>query len=636
VQAQESPTTGNTGEDLVCSNGLPSYPDNTCPDGNPPQPSSTNVISESMSTQPFQSLPGGELSADEGQVSPEEIQLDTNGNGIVDEFESQNQAGATGGTLNVQPTQISTQTTPSQTMSLTECDPNGPLLKKGSKGANVKFLQNLLIKLGYDLSPYGADADFGSTTEKAVIKFQQDNSPNVDGVDGKVGPNTWKVLCGLVTPSGATQPPAQQTNKQQVQTTPLQNQKSTQCDPAKTQAVLSPVKRLSTGIWSLTYQVLNGQGLVLRNLFAGNEKQLDSISVPHFKIEYGEKSKIIRFCSDSISEPKISSEVNQKGKKYYKLSWGFTKVFTEPDLNGRLKINYDIIIRTDPITKCEFSSAECYRFIPMTSFSWTPPISTYACKEERTENCLLYEGIRIPEILDKFTTFYKLDYGNDAGLVLFRDRNWNLGAAFSMGPGEIQQTEKLFHAVIDGKQGDYDNIHNVHLKQKVVIPGCRNTYFDCLHMHWRWGDMTPTIDPLVDTIDDTSLPGSGVGTTTAELIDDARNSKEGQPYFVPGQTIDIAIVRDHSLNTLETSVGKAYEAFPIDPIPLVGGEPIASINEDEIKAFERDNQLPGVEAEIRLASSYHPVLWYIASIKDTDHAEFFRHGMFVLDNRLNK
>ena len=77
MQAQESPTTGNTGEDLVCSNGLPSYPDNTCPDGNPPQPSSTNVISESMSTQPFQSLPGGELSADEGQVSPEEIRAAT-------------------------------------------------------------------------------------------------------------------------------------------------------------------------------------------------------------------------------------------------------------------------------------------------------------------------------------------------------------------------------------------------------------------------------------------------------------------------------------------------------------------------------------------------------------------------------
>lgn len=237
--------------------------------------------------------------------------------------------------------------------------------------------------------------------------------------------------------------------------------------------------------------------------------------------------------------------------------------------------------------------------------------------------------MKINQIL-KFTTFYKVDYGNDAGLVLFRDRNWNLGAAFSMGPGEIQQTEKLFHAVIDGKQGDYDNIHNVHLNQKVVIPGCRNTYFDCLHMHWRWGDMTPTIDTLVDTIDDTSLPGLGYGTPYDEWFN------EGQPYFVPGQTIDIAIVRDHSLNTLETAVGKAYEAFPTDPIPLVGGEPIASINEDEIKAFERDNQLPGVEAEIRLAASYHPVLWYIASIKDTDHAEFFRHGMFVLDNWLNK
>lgn len=128
----------------------------------------------------------------------------------------------------------------------------------------------------------------------------------------------------------------------------------------------------------------------------------------------------------------------------------------------------------------------------------------------------------------------------------------------------------------------------------------------------RWGDMTPTIDPLVDSIDDTPISGS----------------QEGETYFVPGQSIDIAIVTDHP--------DKSYEAYPTDPTRLVDGEPIASLNEDEINAIKASNQLPGVEPDVYVVASYHPIIWYIASLKNTDHAEFFRHGMFVLDARLNK
>ena len=47
-----------------------------------------------------------------------------------------------------------------------------------------------------------------------------------------------------------------------------------------------------------------------------------------------------------------------------------------------------------------------------------------------------------------------------------------------------------------GQQGDFDSIHNAHIDDYVFVPGCRATAFDCLHMHWRWADMTPTIDPF--------------------------------------------------------------------------------------------------------------------------------------------
>lgn len=58
------------------------------------------------------------------------------------------------------------------------------LLKKGMSGADVKALQELLIQLGYNLSKYGADGQFGSETLKAVIAFQTDEGLKSDGLYG--------------------------------------------------------------------------------------------------------------------------------------------------------------------------------------------------------------------------------------------------------------------------------------------------------------------------------------------------------------------------------------------------------------------------------------------------------------------
>jgi hypothetical protein len=53
-------------------------------------------------------------------------------------------------------------------------------LKKGSKGDNVRMLQQLLLKIDKTLLPkFGADGDFGSETEAAVQKVL--NKKTVDG-----------------------------------------------------------------------------------------------------------------------------------------------------------------------------------------------------------------------------------------------------------------------------------------------------------------------------------------------------------------------------------------------------------------------------------------------------------------------
>lgn len=70
-----------------------------------------------------------------------------------------------------------------------------PLLKRGSKGQEVRNIQ-LLLKIK-------VDGDFGSKTEKAVKAFQSGSGLNADG---KIGPDTWVALLTPVTPGPVAKP----------------------------------------------------------------------------------------------------------------------------------------------------------------------------------------------------------------------------------------------------------------------------------------------------------------------------------------------------------------------------------------------------------------------------------------------
>jgi len=59
------------------------------------------------------------------------------------------------------------------------------VLKRGSKGAKVKELQEKLISLGYELR-HGADGSFGKETYNAVKKYQADRQLYSDGIAGSV------------------------------------------------------------------------------------------------------------------------------------------------------------------------------------------------------------------------------------------------------------------------------------------------------------------------------------------------------------------------------------------------------------------------------------------------------------------
>lgn len=64
-------------------------------------------------------------------------------------------------------------------------------LRRGSKGPEVREMQQLLIEHGEALPRYGVDGDFGRETEAAVKNFQMAHRLVVDGI---CGPRTWKEL----------------------------------------------------------------------------------------------------------------------------------------------------------------------------------------------------------------------------------------------------------------------------------------------------------------------------------------------------------------------------------------------------------------------------------------------------------
>lgn len=68
------------------------------------------------------------------------------------------------------------------------------ILRLGMRGEDVRMLQEMLDKLGYDLGPDGVDGDFGSMTFNAVQAFQSENGLFIDG---EAGPDTLGKLTQL-------------------------------------------------------------------------------------------------------------------------------------------------------------------------------------------------------------------------------------------------------------------------------------------------------------------------------------------------------------------------------------------------------------------------------------------------------
>ena len=80
-----------------------------------------------------------------------------------------------------------------------DSDGGRPTLKKGSYGAFVTELQNMLLQLGFNLGSYGVDGDFGEDTEAAVLAFQANNKLQETGI---VDADDWAKLDDLMDNEG--------------------------------------------------------------------------------------------------------------------------------------------------------------------------------------------------------------------------------------------------------------------------------------------------------------------------------------------------------------------------------------------------------------------------------------------------
>ena len=67
----------------------------------------------------------------------------------------------------------------------------GRLIRQGSKGADVRAIQDVLNFHIRRLTPLEVDGDFGPLTHARVVEFQKSNQLKPDGI---VGPNTMGKL----------------------------------------------------------------------------------------------------------------------------------------------------------------------------------------------------------------------------------------------------------------------------------------------------------------------------------------------------------------------------------------------------------------------------------------------------------
>src|ERR1700719_2742960 len=73
-------------------------------------------------------------------------------------------------------------------INIDEADQSEPVLKIGATGLPVRRAQKRMSLVGYEVG--GVDGRYGTQTQAAVKKLQQQNGLGVDGV---VGPQTWSV-----------------------------------------------------------------------------------------------------------------------------------------------------------------------------------------------------------------------------------------------------------------------------------------------------------------------------------------------------------------------------------------------------------------------------------------------------------
>lgn len=64
-------------------------------------------------------------------------------------------------------------------------------IRQGDRGEDVKKMQEILIRDGFNVGSTGADGIFGKNTKAAVVDFQKANGLAADGI---CGPRTWEKL----------------------------------------------------------------------------------------------------------------------------------------------------------------------------------------------------------------------------------------------------------------------------------------------------------------------------------------------------------------------------------------------------------------------------------------------------------
>lgn len=235
-----------------------------------------------------------------------------------------------------------------------------PLIKRGARGQEVKDLQQILLNMGYDLGPQGADGKFGPNTERAIRNFQKTQNLTQTGIIDQQTRNLLSLspsgtLFGTPTGQKPTKPKPSKTTPTPVKPVPV---KVTQ--PVDDKKTKKPKGKFSSQV-NRQLDYMRKNGILSNDRFTILDDKNNQVHAFNPNYELYKTFYVItgQNVGDDLKTQTMSDWVKENwqdvGKKFFSSWWERTKNFAT---TGSVKQNTAFKDVADYVDSCYFGQEQ--------------------------------------------------------------------------------------------------------------------------------------------------------------------------------------------------------------------------------------------------------------------------------------